>query len=353
MQVLSSPQEDKRPAAIAPDRLSSPLVYLWSMLVFLALAAFLALILGRQVLSAFATNPGLNGLIIGVLAVGTLMALRQVLALRREIRWVNAFRDGAAEQERVKPPVLLAAMQALIGGRRSNLALNTASGRSILESVATRLDETRDVARYLIGLLVFLGLLGTFWGLLGTIGSISATIQSLDPSASDAGSVLNSVQAGLSGPLAGMGTAFSSSLFGLAGSMVLGFLDLQVGRAQNRFYTELEDWLSSITDVGADMVLPAGTSVTAGGTEEMRLLSERLNRLVQDQGTGQRTSAAMAGLAESIQGLVQHMRSEQQMLRDFVENQASEQRAMRGVLDRLSSSIADSSGSSSSSAGRR
>lgn len=341
MQVLSS--DEKRPASYVPDRLSSPLVYLWSMLVFLALAAFAALILGRQVLSAFGTNPGLNGLILGALFVGVLMALYQILALRREVRWVNAFRDGGPEFAQAKPPVLLGAVQALIGSRRGNLALNTASSRSILESVGTRLDENRDVARYLIGLLVFLGLLGTFWGLLATIGSISSTIQSLDPSAGDAASVLNSVQQGLSAPLAGMGTAFSSSLFGLAGSMVLGFLDLQVGRAQNRFYTELEDWLSSVTDVGADMLLPANLPISAGAnsSEEMRLLSERLNRLVQDQGSGQRTSAAMASLAESIQGLVQHMRSEQQMLRDFVENQASEQRAMRGTLDRLSSSISD------------
>ncbi|WP_185983395.1 flagellar motor protein MotA [Aureimonas mangrovi] len=340
MQVLSSTTEERRPASGAPDRLSSPLVYLWAMLVFLALAGFVAAILGRQVFSAFGTNPGLNGLIIGVLVVGILMALRQILKLRREVRWVNAFRDGAADAERVKPPVLLSPMQALIGGRRGPLALANPSVRSILESVATRLDESRDVARYLIGLLVFLGLLGTFWGLLATIGSISATIETLDPGAGDAATILNSVQTGLSAPLAGMGTAFSSSLFGLAGSMVLGFLDLQVGRAQNRFYTELEDWLSSITDIGSDVAVPvAGRSLAPSGIDEIHLLSERLNRLVQEQGSGQRTSAAMANLAESIQGLVQHMRSEQQMLRDFVESQAGEQRQMRGVLERLSSTL--------------
>ncbi len=347
MQLLSSPKDaaqERRPGGAVSERLSSPLVYLWSMLVFLALAAFVALILGRQVIGAFTTNPGLNGLIVGVLVVGIVLSLRQVLVLRREVRWVNAFRDGGGEAERVRPPILLAPVGAMIGGRGANLTLNTSSSRSILESIATRLDENRDVARYLIGLLVFLGLLGTFWGLLATIGSISSTIQALDPGASDAASILNSVQQGLSAPLAGMGTAFSSSLFGLAGSMVLGFLDLQVGRAQNRFYTEIEDWLSSVTDVGADMVLPAAAaSLPAGGAEEMRLLSERLNRLVQEQGAGQRTSAAMASLAESIQGLVQHMRSEQQMLRDFVETQANEQRAMRGTLDRLSASIGDAS----------
>ena len=215
--------------------------------------------------------------------------------------------------------------------------------RSILDSIATRLDETRDIARYLIGLLVFLGLLGTFWGLLRTIGSIGATIQGLDPAGGDTASVLDALKAGLAAPLAGMGTAFSSSLFGLSGSLVLGFLDLQLGRAQNRFYTELENWLSSVTDVGSDMVLPPTGNVAAGG-EEMRVLSEKLNRLVQEQGTSPRTSTAMANLAESIQGLVQHMRSEQQMLRDFVEAQASEQRELRQVLDRLAGSSASHAG---------
>ena len=142
----------------------------------------------------------------------------------------------------------------------------------------------------------------------------------------------------------GMGTAFSSSLFGLSGSLVLGFLDLQVGRAQNRFYTELENWLSSVTDVGSDMVLPPtgeGAQVAAGGSEQLRQLSEQIDKIAKDQTTTPRTSAAMANLAESIQGLVTHMRSEQQMLRDFVETQAGEQRELRQVLDRLAGSLGD------------
>lgn len=335
-----SPSEAIRPAPAEAERLASPTVFLWAMLVFLALAAFVALILGRQVLQAFATNPGLNGLIVGVLAVGILMALNQVLRLRREVRWVNALRDG--EPDRVALPVLLLPMRALLGrGGGTRRPVPPAAARTILDSVGTRLDEGRDTARYLIGLLVFLGLLGTFWGLLTTIGSISSTIQSLDPSAGDANTVLNSVRSGLSAPLSGMGTAFSSSLFGLTGSMVLGFLDLQNGRAQNRFYTELEDWLATVTDTGADTVLPpAGTALATAaavpnGAEEFRVLSDRINRLVLEHSTSPRTSAAMASLAESIQGLVQHMRGEQQMLRDFVDQQAGEQREMRQVMERL------------------
>ncbi|NDW05376.1 MotA/TolQ/ExbB proton channel family protein [Jiella pacifica] len=340
MQVFDAPTEKTgRPVDFDPNRLSSPLVFLWSMLVFLALAGFVAAILGRQISTAFTTNPGLNGLIVGVLCVGILLALVQVIRLSREVRWVNAYRDGSADFEKLRDPVLLAPMRALIGRRRS-VSLSTMSMRSILDSIATRLDETRDIARYLIGLLVFLGLLGTFWGLLRTIGSIGTTIQGLDPSAGDTNSILNSLKAGLSAPLAGMGTAFSSSLFGLSGSLVLGFLDLQIGRAQNRFYTELENWLSSITDVGSDMVLPA-SPVKDGrdGTEELRLLSDRLNKMISEQSASPRTSAAMANLAESIQGLVQHMRSEQQLLRDFVEGQAEEQRELRIVLDKLAGQI--------------
>ena len=343
MQVFDAPTEKTgRPVDFDPNRLSSPLVFLWSMLVFLALAGFVAAILGRQISTAFTTNPGLNGLIVGVLCVGIFLAVLQVWRLSREVRWVNAYRDGSAEFDKLKDPVLLAPMRALIGRRRS-ISLSTMSMRSILDSIATRLDETRDIARYLIGLLVFLGLLGTFWGLLRTIGSIGATIQGLDPASGDTNAVLNSLKAGLSAPLAGMGTEFSSSLFGLSGSLVLGFLDLQIGRAQNRFYTELENWLSSVTDVGSDMVLPAAAAGAAGGgrdgTDELRVLSDKLNKMITDQSANPRTSAAMANLAESIQGLVQHMRSEQQLLRDFVESQADEQREMRLVLDKLAGQI--------------
>ncbi|SKA34955.1 flagellar motor protein MotA [Consotaella salsifontis] len=340
MQVFSSPpNKPQRSDSFDAHRLSTPLVFLWSMLVFLALAGFVSAILWRQVSAAFSANPGLNGLIVGVLCIGVLLSLVQVIRLAREVRWVNAFRDGATDFEQMRGPVLLAPMRGLIG-RRRQLVLSTLSMRSILDSIASRLDETRDIARYLTGLLVFLGLLGTFWGLLRTIGSIGATINGLDPAGGDAASVLDTVKTGLGAPLAGMGTAFSSSLLGLSGSLILGFLDLQLGRAQNRFYTELENWLSSITDVGQDLVMTPGQPGHRGESEEMRVLAEKINRIVQDT-AGPRQGAAMAQLAESIQGLVQHMRSEQQMLRDFVENQAGDQRELRGILERLSRAIED------------
>lgn len=318
-------------AGYDPQKLSSPQVFLLSMLVFLAIAGFVAAILYRQISSAFTTNPGLNGLILGVLAVGILLAFIQVGRLFREVRWVNSFRMGSEATE----PVLLAPMKALLS-RSSAMALSTNSMRSILESIATRLDESRDISRYLIGLLVFLGLLGTFWGLLGTIGSIGQTIQSLDPGSGDANDVLNSLKSGLAAPLAGMGTAFSSSLFGLAGSLVLGFLDLQAGRAQTRFYTELENWLSTVTDLGSDFAVDPSK---AGSADEIRMLSERLRTIQESGGSNQRVATAMASLAEGISGLVKNMRNEQQMMRDWVEAQSDEQKRLRETLEQLSRAL--------------
>lgn len=317
-----------------PYRLSSPRVVILSMLIFLIIVAFLAAILMRQIHTFFVTNPGLNGLILGVLLVGILLAFGQVLRLLPEIRWVNSFRDGDREGT-ARPPVLLAPMRALIG-RRQSMALSTSSMRSILDSIATRLDESRDISRYLIGLLVFLGLLGTFWGLLETVGSIGRTIQTLDPNSGSTGDVLDALKAGLQAPLSGMGTAFSSSLFGLSGSLILGFLDLQAGRAQNRFYTELENWLSSVTDLGSDL-----SGDHHGSTDEIRVLADRLHNLHGDDASTQRTTAALANLAEGIQGLVKSMRNEQQMMRDWVEKQAYEQKAIRHSLDRLSKAMGE------------
>jgi hypothetical protein len=315
-----------------PRKLSSPQVFLLTMLIFLALSGFVAAILYRQIASAFETNPGLNGLILGVLAAGIFLVFAQVIRLFREVRWVNSFRAGSEATE----PVLLAPMKTMLS-RSSTMALSTNTMRSILDSIATRLDESRDISRYLIGLLVFLGLLGTFWGLLQTIGSIGDTIQSLDPGSGTTNDVLNSLKSGLSAPLEGMGTAFSSSLFGLSGSLVLGFLDLQAGRAQTRFYTELENWLSSVTDLGPEFVPDAGKAETV---EEIKALSERLRAMQESGGsTNPRVAASMANLADGISGLVKNMRSEQQLMRDWVEAQASEQKAMRLTLDKLAESL--------------
>ncbi len=315
-----------------PHKLSSPRVFLLSMLIFVIIVGFLAMILYRQLSVAFITNPGLNGLIIGVLVVGMLLGFMQVIRLMPEVSWVNSFRLGEHEHEVRREPVLLAPMATLIGEHREGVSLSTSSMRSILDSIGNRLDESREISRYLIGLLVFLGLLGTFWGLLATIGSIGDTIQSLDPGTGDTNDVLDALKSGLKQPLDGMGTAFSSSLFGLAGSLILGFLDLQSGQAQNRFYTELENWLSTVTDVNGDFYATGG-----GNSDDMTAAIKQLTTNVGEGGSvsSQRATEAMANLAEGIQGLVKHMRSEQQLLRDWVESQSSQQKDIKKLLQKL------------------
>ena len=322
------------------QKLSNPMVFFWPMAIFLILTAFVAAILYRQAHNAYVANPGLNTLILGVLAFGIILTFSHVLRLRPEVRWFNSFRAAGSIDKAGKGPVLLSPMRMLLGSRQ-NMAISTAALRSILDSIASRLDEARDTSRYLTGLLVFLGLLGTFWGLLGTIGSISTVIQSLSVGGGDTADVLAALKEGLSAPLAGMSTAFSTSLFGLSGSLILGFLDLQAGRAQNRFYNELEEWLSSVTDVSGDFATPVLQHAQAIGAQpdEMKALSEQLARMASEGSANQRTTAAMANLAEGIQGLVKNMRTEQQMLRDWIEAHQQESRDLRTALENLASKL--------------
>ena len=327
-----------------PYKLASPQVYLWRMVIFLIIAAFIAVILYRQVYDAFNANPGLNGVIIAVLIIGIGLAFRQIIRLFPEIRWVNTFRVAEPGIEVERPPVLLAPMATLLGDRIGRMAISTHTMRSILDSIQMRLDEDRDMGRYLTSLLIFLGLLGTFWGLLQTVSAVAETIRSLDVSSSNTGVIFEDLKAGLAAPLGGMGTAFSSSLFGLAGSLVLGFLDLQAGQAQNMFYNDLEDWLSTVTDLDPDMLEARGGVTTA---EDLRVAIERLSRSIQEGGAGQsaggsstqRATTAMANLAEGIQGLVQHMRSEQQVIRSWVETQSEQQREVQSLLETIAKAL--------------
>jgi hypothetical protein len=277
-------------------RLSSPAIYLLRMAVFLILVGFVAFILHKPVETAFFANPGLNGVILASAGIGVILAVAQVLRLFREIAWVNARDTGAP----ARPPRLLAPMARLLGDGGAPLSPQIL--RLVLDSVATRLDESRETSRYLTGLLVFLGLLGTFWGLLETVASIGGVINSLQ-GAGETASLFADLKSGLARPLAGMSLAFTSSLFGLAGSLVLGFLDLQAGQAQSRFYTELEDRLSA--DVAASR-----------SGEEARDSTE-----------------ALEGLATGVQALVKHMRQEQQMIRDWVEAQADRQARLQAALE--------------------
>jgi hypothetical protein len=313
-----------------PFKLSSPRIFLIRMLVFLILCGLMAFVLLRQIREAFMANPALNGLIIGVLLVGIVFAFRQVIRLFPEVNWVNSFRLADPGLAVARSPVLLAPMAAILGDRIGRMTISSQTMRSILDSIATRLDEARDLSRYMTSLLVFLGLLGTFWGLIETVSSVGKVIEGLKVG-SDAGSVFDALKEGLGAPLGGMGIAFSSSLFGLAGSLILGFLDLQSGQAQNRFYMELEDWLSTTV---RDLHMEADPRAV-GATGDMRAIVDRLKDTLAEGGTNKAATAAMANLAEAIHGLVSHMRSEQQMIRDWADAQASQNREMQHLLRRI------------------
>jgi hypothetical protein len=317
---------------IDPFKLSSPRIFLIRMVVFLTLCALVVIVLYKQIWTAFLANAVLNALIIGVLLIGIALAFRQVIRLFPEIDWVNGFRLADPGLAVERPPVLLAPMAVLLRDRIGRMAISAQMMRGILDSIAARLDEARDTSRYMTGLLVFLGLLGTFWGLIETMGSVGNVINSLKPGG-DAAAIFESLKEGLAAPLGGIGIAFSASLFGLAGSLVLGFLDLQTSQAQNRFYTELEDWLSTTVrdlGVGGDAAAPASGAVPG----DLRIAIERLREAISD-GSSRAATTAMANLAEAIQGLVHHMRNEQQMIRDWVESQAQQHREVRRLLEIL------------------
>ena len=307
-------------------KLPKPRIFLVRMLVFLVLCALVAIVLYKQIILAFFANPGLNSLIIIVLFIGIIFAFRQVIRLYPEIAWVNDFRVGDPGIASERYPTLLAPMATMLGGgvRSGRIGVSSQTMRHLLDSIAARLDEARDVSRYLTALLVFLGLLGTFWGLIETVGSVGKIIDGLKVGG-DTAALFDTLKQGLAAPLGGMGISFSSSLFGLAGSLILGFLDLQSSQAQNRFYTDLEDWL-------ATTVRHYGTDGGAGG--EVAAAMERL-RVSVERGGASGTTAAMANLAEAIQGLVAHMRTEQQMIREWADDQAAQNRDIRRLLGRL------------------
>ena len=315
-------------ATVRPQvRFSRPLRFVVRAVLFLALIGFLGFILQDGLRQAFMTNPGLNGLILGSLFVGCLIALRELWRLHSEARAATSLAASPASAEVRRGQVIAPLGSVLPALERGTLA--SAQAASTLESIAVRLDDGREVLRYLSGLLVFLGLLGTFWGLLDTVGSVGGVIKSLRTGA-EAGVLFDELKAGLSAPLAGMGLSFSSSLFGIAGSLILGFLDLQVGQAQRRFRNEMESWLGSRTGT------PEAPAALLAAGNPLADRFEQLSAAMADGASNNRAATqALSNLAEGIQGLVQHMRSEQQMIRDWVEAQASREKDLKRLIDRL------------------
>ena len=325
--------------------LTPPGVFLVRMLVFLTLVAFLAAILHERLEGALMTNPGLNGLILGVLFLGVIYAFRQVIRLYPEIRFVNAFRISDPGLASSHQPVLLAPMATMLRDRTGVLSLSTVSMRTIMDSIGSRLDEARDTGRYMVGLLVFLGLLGTFWGLLETIQSVGLAINTLS-STGETMAVFDELKSGLAAPLKGMGTAFSSSLLGLSGSLVLGFLELQASHAHNRFYNELEEWLSGITEL-----TPGSSSATEQVSRQLMAAVFEMQRAVEDlsgrmKGGSSSTLGVSSGsdepvrdLARGVNQLVTQMRAEQKVVREWVDEQATQQSEVTNVLRDLAQNM--------------
>lgn len=314
-----------------PYHLASPTVYLVKILIFLVLVALVAAILFSQLLVFFWANPFINSLIFLVLFIGIILSFRQIIRLFPEIRWVNSLQDGQIPPTQ---PRLLAPVANLLRDRLGEAVITPSSMRSILDSVGNRLDEAKDTSRYLTGLLVFLGLLGTFYGLLETVTSVAGTISALDATSGDTATLFGNLKEGLAAPLGGMGTAFSASLLGLSGSLILGFLDLQTSQAQNAFFTDLEDWMTSMTELDHPMTQMQMTGLGVSGAE-MESMIEQLGTTMQNSNSSQNAIRAMAELARGIDGLVKHIRAEQADLRIHIEEQGETNRKLRDLIEAM------------------
>ncbi len=316
--------------------MTRPRRFLIRMAVFVVAVAALSALLFVPLRDAFLANAPLNGLILGVLVLGILYNFRQVTMLGPEVAWIERFRSQRIDAVSGNPPKLLAPMATMLGERKNRLSLSAMAMRSLLDGIASRLDESRDLSRYTIGLLIFLGLLGTFWGLLQTIGSIGDVIRGLSVDSGDLATVFTDLKRGLEAPLGGMGTAFSSSLFGLGGSLILGFLDLQAGQAQNRFYNDLEEWLSGVTRLSSGALSGEGEhSVPAYVQALLEQTAESLDGLQRTLARGEEnrasTHAQLMGLGEHIGTLTDQMRAEQGLMLKLAEGQNE----LRPILARL------------------
>jgi len=316
--------------------MTRPQKYLTRITLFLIPVILLSFFLYPQLEGAFITNPGLNGLIAAVLLIGIIFSTRQITMLSPSVEWIKNFRKSETSEIPGDAPNLIAPMAAMMGESDRKLSLSALSMRTILDGIAARMDEGREITRYFIGLLIFLGLLGTFWGLLGTIGSIKDTINNLTVGSNDIGVLFEDLKEGLAAPLGGMGTAFSSSLFGLAGSVVLGFIDLQAGQAQSRFFNDLEDWLSSVTKLsrGSSLDIDAGDAsvpayVSALLEQSADSLDNLHNVISRSEERRNEVNTAMLNLSEQLATLSDSqsgMRSVlQQMLELFSNQNAGEE----------------------------
>ena len=309
--------------------MTKPKAYLFRMALFLLFVFVAGFLLIGPLRNAFLANTILNGVILGVLLLGIIHMFRLVLMLRPEVAWIESFRREGVTVSSGREPRLLAPMATMLGERKGDrFSLSTIAMRSLLDGVATRLDEGRETARYFIGLLVFLGLLGTFWGLLGTVQSIGSVIAELTVEGDAVQDVFKSLKSGLQAPLTGMGTAFSSSLFGLAGSLVLGYLALQAGQAQNRFYNDLEEWLSGQTRIGSGGVSGDGEQpVPAYIQALLEQTADNLENLQRSLARGEDsridTNRGISQLTANLADLTNSMQAQQELLLKLAQGQAN------------------------------
>ncbi|WP_443023733.1 flagellar motor protein MotA [Sneathiella sp.] len=328
--------------------IKKPRRYLIRMVIFIGIALAIAAFLYPQIQTAFLANPWLNGLIIVVLLFGILFIFRQVVMLYGEINWTQSLRRLESTRPTVQPPRLLAPLFTIFNDSRGPVRLNAVTMNSLLDSVGARMEEGRDISRYLINVLIFLGLLGTFWGLLETVDSVGGAIAALNVGGGeDFARIFDDLKGGLEKPLSGMAIAFSSSLFGLSGSLILGFLDMQAGQAQNRFYGDLEDWLSSLTRFTS-----AGPVAVAEGGEQsvpiyvqalLEQTAESLNNLqrtlARNEDKRGQAENSLISLSERLAALTDQMRAEQDLLVKLAEGQTE----LRPLFERLAKS-AESAG---------
>ena len=322
-----------------------PRRFLVRMIVFLVAVCALIGTIFQPLYGAFLANPPLNGLIIGVLILGIIYNFRQVILLYPEVSWIENFRKTQSALSQPKQPRLLSSMATMLGEKHDKLSLSTLSMRSILDGIYSRLDESRDLSRYTVGLLIFLGLLGTFWGLLETVSSIADVIAGLKVSGNDISTVFTELKKGLQAPLNGMGTAFSSSLFGLAGSLILGFLDLQASQAQNRFYNDLEEWLSEITRLSSGALPGDGDHAVPVYVQALlEQTAESLENLQRTLSRGEESRIAantnLNTMVETIESLNDHMRGEQALMTKIDGSQDE----LNKVLTRLADATASGGG---------
>ena len=305
--------------------MTGPRRFLVRMVIFLAAVLVVTGFLLPQIIRAFDANPWLNGMILGVLLFGIVFVFRQVLMIGPEAAWLEAYRRGQAAS--VNPPKLLAPMAAMLGERRGRLSLSALATRSILDGISARLDESQEISRYLIGLLVFLGLLGTFWGLLQTVASVGEAVNALSLGATDMTQIFAQLKSSLEQPLRGMGTAFGSSLFGLSGSLVLGFLELQAGQANNRFFQDLEEWLSGATRLGSGGPIGEGgdQSVPAYIQALLEQTADSLENLQRTLARGEegrvQANSNLLSLTERLSTLSDQMRANQTLMVKLAESQ--------------------------------